>query len=70
MLAIRLEDSLIEAIDAIAKYKHTNRSSIIREAIIRYLEDIEDLELVKEALKKMTSKRSIADLRKELGLDS
>lgn len=69
MLAIRLEQPLIKAMDDLAKNKHTNRSVLIREAIIRYLEDNEDLELAKTAKQKMKKTKSLAQLRKELGLD-
>jgi RHH-type rel operon transcriptional repressor/antitoxin RelB len=70
MLAIRLEEPLIEEIDFLAKTLHTNRSSIIRTAIIRFLEDNEDLKLAKKATKQMKSKKTLIQLRNELGLDS
>lgn len=70
MLAIRLDTPLIQQIDLLAKSKHSNRSSIIREAIIRFLEDNEDLELAMLALKKNKKTKSLAQLRKELELDS
>ena len=69
MLAVRLENPLIKQIDTLAKSKHTNRSAIIRQAIVRFLEDNEDLELAQLAQKKMKSAKSLAQLRKELGLD-
>ena len=52
-----------------AKAKGSNRSSVVREAIIRYLEDNEDLELARQALAEMGGKKSLSDLRKDLGLD-
>lgn len=70
MLAIRLETPLIKAIDHLAKAKHINRSSLIREAIIRYLEDNEDLELARLAKQKTKTTKSLTQLRKELGLDN
>ncbi|EKD75129.1 MAG: CopG-like protein DNA-binding protein [uncultured bacterium] len=70
MLAIRIEKPLIKALDLLAKEKHTNRSVIIRNAIIHYLEDIEDLGLAKLAQKKMKTTKSLLQIRKELGLDS
>ena len=70
MLAIRLDEELIEQVDLLAKSKHTNRSSLIREAIIRLLEDSEDLQLALQAKKKMTSVKPLQQLRKELGLDT
>ncbi len=70
MLAIRLEKDLEQEIDLLAKTKGSNRSAVVREAIVRYLEDNEDLELAKQALAETSSSKSLKDLRKELGLDS
>ena len=70
MLAIRLEKDLEQEIDLLAKAKGSNRSAVVREAIVRYLEDNEDLELAKQALAEARSSKSLKDLRKDLGLDS
>jgi RHH-type rel operon transcriptional repressor/antitoxin RelB len=70
MLAIRLEKELEQALDLIAKTRGSNRSAVVREAIIQYLEDNEDLQLAKESLTKMKSTKPLKQLRKELGLDS
>ena len=70
MFALRIEESLAHEIDLLAKTLHTNRSALIREAIIRFIEDHEDLKLAKRALKNMKSTKTLAQLRKELGLDS
>ncbi len=70
MLAIRLEKDLEQEIDLLAKTKGSNRSAVVREAIVRYLEDNEDLELAKQALAETSSSKSLKDLRKDLGLDS
>ena len=70
MLAIRLEKDLEQAIDLLAKIKGSNRSAVVREAIVRYLEDNEDLELAKQALAETRSSKALKDLRKDLGLDS
>lgn len=69
MLAIRLEKDLEQEIDLLAKTKGSNRSAVVREAIVRYLEDNEDLELAKQALAETRSSKSLKDLRKDLGLD-
>ena len=66
MIAIRVEDFLIEQVDILAKSKHTNRSALIREAILRFLEDNEDLEMALHAKKTMTHAEPIAKVRKEL----
>ena len=70
MLAIRLEKDLEQEIDILAKSKGSNRSAVVREAIVRYLEDNEDLELAKQALAETSSSRSLKDLRKDLGMDN
>jgi RHH-type transcriptional regulator, rel operon repressor / antitoxin RelB len=70
MLAIRLAKDLEQEIDLLAKSKGSNRSAVVREAIVRYLEDNEDLELAKQALAETRSSKSLKDLRKDLGLES
>ncbi len=70
MLAIRLDKELEKELDLLAKIRGSNRSAVVREAIIQYLEDNEDIQLAKESLSKMSSTKSLKQLRKELGLDS
>ncbi len=70
MLAIRLDKELEKELDLLAKTRGSNRSAVVREAIIQYLEDNEDLQLAKESLSQMRSTKSLKQLRNELGLDS
>jgi RHH-type rel operon transcriptional repressor/antitoxin RelB len=70
MLAIRLDKELEKELDLLAKTRGSNRSAVVREAIIQYLEDNEDLQLAQESRSKMSSTKSLKQLRKELGLDS
>ncbi len=70
MLAIRLEKELEQELDLFAKAKGSNRSAVVREAIVRYLEDNEDLELARQALAETGDRKSLKELRKDLGLDS
>ena len=70
MLAIRLEKDLEKELDLLAVAKGSNRSAVVREAIVRYLEDNEDLTLAKQALLETKSAKSLKELRKDLGLDS
>ena len=70
MLAIRLDKELEKELDLLAKTRGSNRSAVVREAIIQYLEDNEDIQLAKESLSKISSNKSLKKLRKELGLDS
>jgi RHH-type rel operon transcriptional repressor/antitoxin RelB len=69
MLDICLEKELEEQIDLLAKVKQSNRSAVVREAVIRYLEDNEDLELARKALAESNGSKSLKELRRELGLD-
>ncbi|PLY00117.1 MAG: CopG family transcriptional regulator [Desulfuromonas sp.] len=50
MLTIRLEEEMEKELDCIAKAQGSNRSVVVREAIVRYLEDNEDLKLAKQSL--------------------
>ena len=70
MLAIRLDKELEKELDLLAKSRGSNRSAVIREAIIQYLEDNEDLQLAKDSQSKMSSTKSLKQSRNELGLDS
>ena len=69
-MAIRLDKEIEKELDLLAKSRGSNRSAVVREAILQYLEDNEDLQLAKESLSKMKSTKSLRQLRKELGLDS
>jgi RHH-type transcriptional regulator, rel operon repressor / antitoxin RelB len=69
MLAIRLEKDLEQELDLLAKARGSNRSAVVREAIIRYLEDNEDLELAHQALAESRGSRSLQEVRRDLGLD-
>lgn len=69
MLRIRLDKTIEEALDLLAKARGSNRSALVREAILRYLEDNEDLELAQEALAQTRSTKSLKQLRKELALE-
>ena len=69
-MAIRLDKDIEREIDLLAKSRGSNRSAVVREAIIQYLEDNEDLQHAKSSLANMSSAKSLKQLRKELGLDS
>ena len=70
MFAIRLDKEIEQELDLLAKKRGSNRSALVREAIMRYLEDNEDLELAKQAKNQTLDSKPLAQLRKELGLDS
>jgi len=69
MLTVRLDKEIEGQIDLLAKTSGSNRSAIVREAIVRYLEDNEDLELAKAAKAESRGSKPLRQLRKELGLD-
>jgi RHH-type transcriptional regulator, rel operon repressor / antitoxin RelB len=65
-----LNKEIEKELDLPAKIRGTNRSEIVREAILKYLEDNEDLELAKKAINSMQSSKSLKQVRKDLGLES
>lgn len=69
MLAVRLEKQLEDAIARIAEATGSTKSGVVREAVRRYLEDREDIALAGRAKKAGGRARSIAEVRKALGLD-
>ncbi len=69
MLAIRLDDELLSEVDALAAQQGRKRSAIVREALIRYLEDMEDVLLAEKALKESGKCLTLQEMRTQLGLD-
>ncbi|MGV3626774.1 MAG: type II toxin-antitoxin system RelB family antitoxin [Betaproteobacteria bacterium] len=69
MLAVRLEKQLETAIARIAEATGSTKSSVVREAVVRYLEDREDTVLAERARAAGGRAKSIAEVRKSLGLD-
>jgi predicted DNA-binding protein len=69
MITIRLNKNIENQLKYLAKIRGSNKSELVREAIDRFLEDNEDLELAQEAKDQMQSSKSLLELRKELGLD-
>jgi RHH-type rel operon transcriptional repressor/antitoxin RelB len=69
MLAVRLDEQIEKELDRLAKARGSNRSAVVREAILQYLEDNEDLALAKAAKAATKKSKPLAQLRKELGLD-
>jgi len=70
MFAIRLDKEIERSLDLLAKSRGSNRSSVVREAILQYLDDNEDLELAKQAQSQMLGHKPLKQLREELGFDS
>ncbi len=70
MFAVRLDKEIEQELDMLARIRGSNRSAVVREAILQYLEDNEDLSLAKQAELQMKRKKTLKQLRKELGLDN
>ncbi len=68
MLTVRLGKHMEAAIARIAKSSGTTKSSVVRVAVVRYLEDHEDAALTEQAQKVGGRGKSIAEVRKVLGL--
>jgi RHH-type transcriptional regulator, rel operon repressor / antitoxin RelB len=49
--------------------RQRSKSDLVREAIVRMLEDVEDAELAEMALAQTSSSKPLSQLRKELGLE-
>jgi RHH-type rel operon transcriptional repressor/antitoxin RelB len=70
MLAIRLEATELARIDETAKNLGQSRSAFVREAIMRYMEDLEDAALADAALRAGGKPLTVEEARRELGLDA
>ena len=69
MLALRLEKDLEAKLALLAKLRGRTKSEVVRDAIVRLIEDEEDLEVAERALRRTRSSKPLRQLRKELGLD-
>jgi RHH-type transcriptional regulator, rel operon repressor / antitoxin RelB len=69
MLALRLEKDLETKLSQLAKVRGRSKSELVREAIVRLIEDQEDLDLAERALHSTKSTKPLRQLRKELGLE-
>ena len=70
MLALRLEAELERRIAALARRQGRNKSALVREALIRYLEDQEDIMLAEAALRNLGDGKTLSheEARRALGL--
>ena len=71
MLALRIEPEINDILTMLAKKQGRNKSMIVREAIIRYLEDLEDIGLAEEVLRTYDpgKTKSLQEVGRELGMD-
>ena len=70
MLALRLEAELERRIAALARRQGRNKSALVREALIRYMEDQEDIMLAEAALRNLGDGKTLTheEARRALGL--
>lgn len=70
MLALRIGSEMEKTLDAVAKSLGKNRSEVVREALVRYFEDLEDAERAEASLRDLAGTKSLAEVRRDLGLDN
>ena len=72
MLVLRLDDELEKRLAELAYRQGRNKSAIVREALIRYMEDQEDIEMAEAVLlNNMKGQKTLTleEARRALGLD-
>jgi RHH-type rel operon transcriptional repressor/antitoxin RelB len=68
MLAIRLPDNLEERLGALASETGRTKTALAREAIVEYIDDLEDFYLAEARARKNRKSISLEDVERELGL--
>ena len=71
MLALRLDDELEKRVADLATRQGRNKSALVREALIRYMEDQEDIEMAEAVSKNMKGQKTLTleEARRALGLE-
>jgi RHH-type rel operon transcriptional repressor/antitoxin RelB len=73
MLAIRLPEDIEKRLDRLAKRSGRTKTYYAREAILRHLEDLEDIQIAEERLRALREGRSRTctqeEVERALGLD-
>jgi RHH-type transcriptional regulator, rel operon repressor / antitoxin RelB len=68
MLAIRLAPDIEKRLERLAKRTGRTKTFYVREAILEYLEDLEDIYLATGRLQRPGKTYSAQDVKRELGL--
>ena len=68
MLAIRLPESIEERLDALARETGRTKTSLAREAILEYLDDLEDLYLAEARARRNRNTIPLEEVERTLGL--
>jgi len=69
MLAVRLTKELEDELTKLAASSGRSKSYYVKEALTSYLQDHSDYMLALAALERQEPRTSLADMRKELGLE-
>ncbi|ABB33775.1 CopG domain protein DNA-binding domain protein [Geobacter metallireducens RCH3] len=74
MLAIRLPEEIETRLDSLAKATGRSKSYYVREALVEYLDDLEDIYLAEKRLEDIRAGRTktipLEEVMKEYGLES
>ncbi len=69
MLAIRLPQSIEDRLNALALETGRTKTTLAREAILEYIEDLEDFYLAEARARKNRKTIPLDDVERQLGLD-
>jgi RHH-type rel operon transcriptional repressor/antitoxin RelB len=68
MLAIRLPESIEQRLQALAEESGRTKTTLAREAILEYIDDLEDFYLAEARARKNRMTIPLADVERKLGL--
>lgn len=69
MLTIRLPEEIEKRLERIAKITGRTKTFYAREAILEHLEDLEDIYIAEQRLKKPGKFYTLKEVERQLGLD-
>lgn len=69
MLAIRLPQPIEDRLNALAQETGRTKTALAREAILEYIEDLEDFYLAEARARKNRKTIPLDDVERQLGLD-
>lgn len=69
MLAIRLPEEIESRLSKLAELTGRTKTFYAREAIVEHLDELEDVYIAEQRLKRPADRISQTDLERELGLD-
>ena len=68
MLAIRLPETIEQRLDALAQETGRTKTTLAREAILEYIDDLEDYYLAEARARKSRKTIPLDDVERQLGL--